>query len=77
VNLNVPKKEDNDNVDEFKQLFNTAKVANFSKAAPKRVIDLTYNPGQLPDQQPQQHQAPQKQLSLFDNDDKSAMRMPA
>ncbi len=45
VKLNVPKKNQNDNVQEFKDLFATGldKISNSSK--PKTGIDLTYNPG--------------------------------
>ena len=48
VNLQVQKKDESDNVDQFKDLFATAKSATFTQSAPKRVIDLTYNPGVQP-----------------------------
>lgn len=48
VNLNVPKKNDNDNIDEFKQLFSTG-LTQLKKQSPRhRKQDLVYNPGELP-----------------------------
>lgn len=85
VKLNVPKKNQNDNVQEFKDLFATGLTKMQKTSAPKTGIDLTYNPGVVAGQQsaaqaqPQpSHQPMQKQLSLFDNDSGAAsMQMPA
>jgi len=47
VNLNVPKKNDNDNIDEFKDLFSTG-LTNLKKSSPRhRKQELVYNPGEL------------------------------
>ena len=47
-NFNVPKKNENDNIDEFKNLFATG-MAGIKKSSPRhRKEDLVYNPGQLP-----------------------------
>jgi len=49
VVLNVPKKNENDNIKEFQDLFATAKTKEeWSAGQRKRNIDLTYNPGTLP-----------------------------
>lgn len=50
VKLNVPKKDQNDNVQEFKDLFATGLEKISNSSAPKTGIDLTYNPGVLPGQ---------------------------
>ncbi len=86
VKLNVPKKNQNDNVQEFKDLFATGLEKITNSSAPKTGIDLTYNPGVIPNQQAaagqaaaqQQQPGMQKQLSLFDNDTgAAAMKVPA
>jgi len=51
-NLPVQNKNEHDNIDEFKDLFATAKVG-IKKTSPrnKKGIELVYNPGQLLQQQ--------------------------
>jgi hypothetical protein len=47
----VPKKNENDNIKEFQDLFASAKTKeDWSAKQPKKTIDLTYNPGSLPTQ---------------------------
>ena len=48
VNLNVPKKNENDNIDEFKNLFATG-LTGIKKSSPRhRKEELVYKPGDLP-----------------------------
>lgn len=43
--MNVKKKDDKDNIKEFKDLFEMGKNIK-TTSGPSRGIDLTYNPGQ-------------------------------
>ena len=48
VQMGVKKKQQNDNIQEFKDLFATGMEKISQSSGPKRGIDLTYNPGTLP-----------------------------
>jgi hypothetical protein len=50
VKLDVAPKRDNDNIAEFQDLFSSAKGKDWSTNAPKRAVDLSYNPGVAPSQ---------------------------
>ena len=48
VKLDVKPRRDDDSIKEFQDLFSTAKDKNWSSSAPKRTVDLSYNPGVAP-----------------------------
>jgi len=60
VKLDVKPVRDTDNIKEFQDLFSTAKDKSWSSSAPKRTVDLSYNPGVVP-AQPAAHSQPQPQ----------------
>jgi len=53
VKLDVKPRRDDDNINEFKDLFSTAMNKDWNTSAPKRTVDLSYNPGVAPGQQQQ------------------------
>jgi hypothetical protein len=50
VKLDVKPRRDDDNINEFKDLFSTAMNKDWNTSAPKRTVDLSYNPGVAPGQ---------------------------